>query len=174
MQVFFVDPDPRKAARALCDQHVPKMVLETAQILCDAARLLPLGPRVAPTIPYRRARGNPWPAEWAAASRAHFNWLVEHGKELAHEHMLHWGPKHWHRSRHVIEWAGQVVPFIPFPEQPFLHPPYLSADDLAALGWPGYEKKGSAGYLTWRQHYKRTKAHFATWAKGTRKPPEWW
>lgn len=38
MNLFVLDPDPAVAARSLSDQHVPKMILETAQILDGGTR----------------------------------------------------------------------------------------------------------------------------------------
>ena len=40
MNIFFTDKDPEVAARNLCDQHVIKMILESAQLLCTAHRVL--------------------------------------------------------------------------------------------------------------------------------------
>lgn len=40
MNIFFLDKNPTTAAEFHCDKHVPKMVLETAQILSTAHRVL--------------------------------------------------------------------------------------------------------------------------------------
>ena len=40
MNIFVLDKDPRVAARMLCDKHVPKMIVESAQMLSTAHRLL--------------------------------------------------------------------------------------------------------------------------------------
>ena len=37
MNIFVVDEDPEIAARQLCDKHVVKMILESAQMLCTVA-----------------------------------------------------------------------------------------------------------------------------------------
>ena len=37
MNIFVVDEDPEVAARQLCDKHVVKMILESAQMLCTVA-----------------------------------------------------------------------------------------------------------------------------------------
>lgn len=44
MNIFVLDPDPEKAAAMICDCHVRKMCLETAQILsaCMVIRDIPL------------------------------------------------------------------------------------------------------------------------------------
>lgn len=40
MNIFILDEDPRIAASMHCDKHVPKMVLESAQMLSTAHRML--------------------------------------------------------------------------------------------------------------------------------------
>jgi hypothetical protein len=39
MQIFVLDKDPKKAARMLCDKHIVKMVVASAQILSTAHHL---------------------------------------------------------------------------------------------------------------------------------------
>jgi len=38
MNIFFLDKTPYKAALALCDKHVPKMLLESCQMLSTAVQ----------------------------------------------------------------------------------------------------------------------------------------
>ena len=38
MNIFFLDKFPVKSAEYLCDKHVPKMLLESAQMLSTAVR----------------------------------------------------------------------------------------------------------------------------------------
>ena len=40
MNIFYVDSDPVVAAEMMCDKHVVKMILESAQILSTAHRVL--------------------------------------------------------------------------------------------------------------------------------------
>ena len=40
MNIFYLDPNPITAAQMHCDQHVHKMLLETAQMLSTAHRML--------------------------------------------------------------------------------------------------------------------------------------
>ena len=40
MNIFYLDKDPVIAAQMHCDKHVVKMILETAQLLCTAHRVL--------------------------------------------------------------------------------------------------------------------------------------
>ena len=40
MNIFVLSTDPVKAAQQQCDKHVPKMVVESAQMLSTAHRIL--------------------------------------------------------------------------------------------------------------------------------------
>ena len=40
MNIFILHEDPVVAAQMLCDRHVPKMIVESAQMLSTAHRLL--------------------------------------------------------------------------------------------------------------------------------------
>ena len=38
MNIFFLDKTPEKSAQYLCDKHIPKMLLESCQMLSTALR----------------------------------------------------------------------------------------------------------------------------------------
>ena len=40
MNIFILDKDPKLAAQMLCDKHIPKMIIESAQMLSTAHRML--------------------------------------------------------------------------------------------------------------------------------------
>ena len=40
MNVFYVDKHPVKAAEQMCDKHIVKMILESAQLLCTCHRVM--------------------------------------------------------------------------------------------------------------------------------------
>jgi hypothetical protein len=154
VNVFVLDRDPVRAARALCDRHVVKMTLETAQILCTAARTL--GQRA----PYRPTHARHPCVAWAAARRANWEWLVRHGLALADEFERRFGRVH--RSRAVILRVARLGP-PPAPvgrRQPF-----------AQVMPERY--RGGDPVLAYRRYYLGEKAGFATWRPPAR-PPRWW
>ena len=55
MNIFFLDENPQKAAQSLCDKHVVKMVLETAQ-MCSTAARPPVNATTSRTQPVRALR----------------------------------------------------------------------------------------------------------------------
>jgi hypothetical protein len=154
VNIFAVDRDPVRAARALCDRHVVKMTLETAQILCTAAHR-----RLGTVTPYRPTHAHHPCVAWAAARRANWNWLVRHGLALADEYARRFGKQH--RSRAVIEEVASLGP----PRSRAQRQPFAQAMPAAYQGRDAVD--------AYRRFYAGEKARFATWRPPAR-PPRWW
>lgn len=90
MNIFAVDRDPYRAARALHDVHVVSQIGETHQILSDAAELIGAW-RLPMRLPY-----NPHGrfARWVATSRSNGAWLLDHGLALCEEKRRRYGTPH--------------------------------------------------------------------------------
>ena len=110
MNIFFVNKDPAKAARALCDKHVVKMTVESAQMMATAHRVLdgrlvdsvrwsngPNGARIAknrkvwihPSLEHQipKATHVNHPSNvWVRQSTKNYMWLFWHFNELLYEY----------------------------------------------------------------------------------------
>jgi len=154
MNIFVLDEDPRRAAEAQCDQHVVKMTLETAQLLCSA---FPVG-----AAPYRRTHFNHPCSVWTRRTAANFLWLVEHGLWLATEYETRFGRRH--ASGEIIEWCANngVCAEVDF------------QGDLTSFvqAMPEEYRQGDA-VEAYRAYYRGAKRNFARWANG-RSAPAWW
>ncbi len=104
MNVFVLDRDPVQAAEMLCDQHVVKMTLETAQLLCSAHA----------TAPYRRTHHNHPCAVWARSSLANYLWLCSYGEAVAREYTYRFDKTH--ASEAIVSWAREHVAGLPLPD----------------------------------------------------------
>lgn len=93
MNIFVVDSDPKAAAQSLCNRHVVKMVLETAQILCTVT-----GYEV-----YKPTHAKHPCTLWAARSYGNLQWLYLHGVALSEEYTRRYGKIH--KSEDVIHGA---------------------------------------------------------------------
>ncbi len=127
MNIFFLDRDPAIAARLHCDQHVAKMVLETAQILCAALF------RHGMTTPYKPTHGRHPCVLWVGDSLAHWQWTRRLGLALGAEYTLR--RQRVHASAGVI--AGlpdvPVIPDIGWSDPPQAMPDcYRTSDPVAA------------------------------------------
>lgn len=97
MNLFMVDERPGHAASMLCDQHVPKMILETAQILDGGTRhyLTNLNPTGGPydlvKIPKTQLDN---PVIRSAKHRNVYEWALCHLSGLLTVFHLRWGHPH--------------------------------------------------------------------------------
>ncbi len=128
MNIFFVDRNPRAAAGALCDKHLRKMLLETAQIICTVHHN---AGTVAQLIPYRRTHHNHPCVVWAGSSVEAFTWVADLGMWMCLEYAFRFG-KH-HASEEVIKKMTVRMPLLPIMgwlhEPPQCMPPEFRGDD---------------------------------------------
>ena len=183
MNIFYVDHDPVKAAEALVDKHVVKMILESAQLLSTAHRVLDGEMRVVEkyvdgSLPPRYRKSKQWilndvrenhiykathmnhpSAVWCRQSVENYSWLVEHFFALMNEYM--------HRYNKVHKCNGDLSYYLQSPphnlkEWDWTPMPSAMAD----------EYKISADPLTnYRNYYKIGKSRMHRWTN--RQPPEW-
>lgn len=97
MNIFVVDENPLVAAKALCDKHIVKMPLETAQILSTVSYLRGI------VAPYKPTHQRHPCVLWANQTLSNWNWLVEHGIALCQEYSQRY--KKVHKSLEVIQWC---------------------------------------------------------------------
>ena len=88
MNVFFVDRDPIVAAQQLCDVHVVKMAVESAQILSTARRHLGLD------APYRSTHPKHPCVLWVGQGVENYCWLLSHTRALCEEYTYRYGKRH--------------------------------------------------------------------------------
>jgi len=88
MNIFYLDPNPKKAAAIMCDQHVIKMILESAQMLSTAHHLC------GSTATYKKTHENHPSAIWARSTHANYEWLHLHMVALGQEYTRRFGKIH--------------------------------------------------------------------------------
>jgi hypothetical protein len=92
MNIFILDNEVGANARAHCDKHVVKMILESAQMLCTVANELGV------ESPYRSTHKHHPSTKWAALTRQNYNWLYELMLALNEEFMYRFGHTQNHLS----------------------------------------------------------------------------
>lgn len=80
MNIFVLDTDPAIAASYHCDQHLHKMILESAQMLSTAARFRQFWD--IESWLYKDSHVNHPCTLWAKSSNHHMHWLCTLAKEL--------------------------------------------------------------------------------------------
>ena len=97
MNIFILDSNPKTAATMLCDKHVVKMIVETAQMLCTASS------KLGHDVPYKPTHKKHPCTLWAGESRSNWNWLIDHGIEMCNEYTRRYG--RIHKTQTIIEWC---------------------------------------------------------------------
>lgn len=148
MNIFILNSDPALAARDMCDKHVVKMILETAQLLCSA--------HIAGHAPYRPTHLKHPCTIWTAASYENYMWLVKHGLALLEEYRQRYG-KDTHGSAEALWWCGTHVPLSVASKKIGLTP--------FAQAMP-VEYKDENAVVAYRRYYLAEKSRFAKWKNG--------
>ena len=154
MNIFVVDKDPKVAATMLCDKHVVKMIVETAQMLCTVIHKQ----GVAAKIPYRATHKNHPCTIWAGETRANWDWLVTHGLAMCKEYTKRYGRVH--KSEAVIRWCSTCWN-LSFPKNGLTQ---------FRLAMP-QQYKCSDPVKSYRDYYIGEKSRIAKWKT---QPPVWW
>lgn len=94
MNIFVLDRNPKKAVQMLCDAHVRKMCVETAQILSGVRLLRGMG--LTEDMP--RPQNTKHPVIIAAAKAE--NWVAEYNWDLHNEYYTRFGV--WHQYKHLV------------------------------------------------------------------------
>ena len=176
MNIFYLSHDPRQAAQWMVDKHVVKMILESAQLLSTAHRILDGRQVVGQSksgraakrwilddardpILYQATHVNHPSAVWTRKSLENYDWLVEHFFALMDEYT------HRYRKQHACH--GELSYMLQSP------PKNLEAYDWTEMpSAMADEYKVSDDPLTnYRNYYKLGKAGMHKWTN--RQPPEW-
>ena len=108
MNIFVLDSDPAACARAHCDKHVIKMILEHAQMACTVAHKLHL-----PDVPYRATHANHPCTLWLGESRNNLLWLEQLTIYLDFEKCVRFNSGS-HKSLSVLmNVVGQIADMLP-------------------------------------------------------------
>ena len=186
MNIFFLDKDPVLAGQMQCDKHVPKMCVETVQMLVSALRknqwtddMLPL--TKAGTV-HKGGYANHPSTVWAGHNVQNFAWLLDHGLELCREFESRFNKQHacWDQLQHILDTLNLESTKYAYAWGPTdkHDPTYLSNVPLCIgekLQWYYGQKDAPLEHAVnmYRQFYKMDKWEFASWSKG-RDCPEWW
>ena len=175
MNIFFLDRNPEICAQMHCDKHVVKMIIEYAQLMSTAHRMLDGketkekvngrmlkrwnvdGPKN--DVLYKASHVNHPSAVWARKSVSNYLWLYNMWAHLLREYTFRYGRKH--ETEKLLFVLSQ-------------HP-----NNISVSGWsdpppamPDDCKIPNDSLVSYRNYYLLKKAHFAKWTK--RNIPAWY
>ena len=160
------------------DKHVIKMILESAQLLSTAHRVLDgtesivksktnrnvkrwVLPDDRDTILYSATHMNHPSAIWCRQSLLNYKWLHSLLVELCAEYTYRYGKVHKCKQTGLVDALSE--PPLQSPHKPYTEPPQAMPDECKVPG------NSVAAY---RSYYIMNKAHLATWK--IRNKPEWY
>ena len=181
MNIFVLDENPAVSAQMMCDKHIPKMIVEAAQMLSTAHRMLDgysekrLSKSGKRMINYWVHRNNNLEAslykavhhghpctKWTMESKANYDWHYEHFVALCDEFKYRFGKPHMTSDKltETLQRAPDNISDItmtPFAQAMSHYPECIVEGDPVQA---------------YRNYYHTAKP-FAKWAKG-RAAPSWW
>jgi hypothetical protein len=181
MNIFVLDESPETSAEMMCDKHIPKMIVEAAQMLSTAHRMIDGYSEKRPSKSGKRLV-NYWihPDEnlnstlynavhfahpctvWTMKSDSNYQWHYRHFLALCNEFEYRFGKQHLTkqkltealRSTPINIPKGAITPFA-----------------QAMRAYPECITEGNP-VKAYRNYYHVSK-YFAKWEKG-RSAPDWW
>lgn len=169
MNIFFLDMSPERAARYHCDKHVIKMILESAQLLCTAHRVLDGfqdGKRWAhpdasmDEILYKATHINHPCAIWVRESKQNYSWVYELMMELNKEFVRRYNKSEPHatirKAAGILLAPPKNLVKVDFTCPPKCMPEEVQLDDVVS---------------SYRNYYSKCKMDIAKWTNTN--TPEW-
>ena len=164
MNIFVLDLDPVKAARAMDCVRVPKMVVESAQMMASALRRHGATDEQMPLTksgtPYKGGYHHHPCTVWAGESQENWMWLAHHAMQLCEEYYKRFNKMHACTDPiyHMIG-LQKIIPnteLTPFAQA--MPDEYKDDDPVVAYRTYYMSKMDSPGGV----HYRHTS------------PPDWW
>lgn len=162
INIFFLSMDPFEAAEDQVDKHVVKMIVETAQILSTAHRLLDGDDKGNLTdgrqeLLYKITHKNHPSAVWARTSVENYNWLVDHLQGLLKEYTKRYDKIH--KTSSLLYTLSS--PPLNLKEWDWTEPPKCMPDEC----------KKSDLVESYREYYRKEKSHMHSWKN--KETPNW-
>lgn len=174
MNIFYISTDPIQAAQWMVDKHVVKMILESAQLLSTAHRVLDgkewvdasSGRRIKrwelgdgrEHVMYKSTHINHPSAVWVRQSVENYLWLVDHFEALLHEYTYRYNKRH---KCHEMLYMLQSPPL------------GLKAWDATPMicAMPDEYQTSTDPVENYRNYYRVAKVNLHKWTK--REAPDW-
>ena len=178
VNIFYLDEDAKTSAMMHVDSHASKMIIEYAQLMSTAHRVLDgkqvkrlskknrllttydhPDPQLDHTL-YKSCHVNHPSGIWVRQSKKNYRWLYEMWTELNTEFMYRYDKIVPHESYRKLKWA-LFSPPENMPEGVFTEPLQAMPDDV----------KNESSITAYRDYYIKYKQHLASWKK--RGMPDW-
>ena len=188
MNIFYLDHDVRKCAEMHNDKHVVKMILEYAQLLSTAHRILDgtlsFGVSLSgrkksvyvladnrDTVLYSATHINHPSAVWVRQSAQNYMWLAELLEECCKEYTHRYDKVHKVERDGLMQALKNQFP-TNIPDGSFTEPTPAMPEDVKVLKEIHTDRYELDSLASYRNYYIQNKTHLANWKK--RDVPEWY
>jgi hypothetical protein len=148
MNIFALHDDPLMAASYMCDKHVVKMILESAQMLSTVHHVTE-SPMNKEKL-YKKCFVNHPCTLWVTYSKANYIWLSEHALALSHIYARRYNK--CHKSFPLLHAMNVQIPELP----------NRGLTEFAQAMPEQYKTMGDP-VLAYRKYYVNEKSKFAKW-----------
>ena len=182
MNIFYLDKNPQRCAQMHVDKHCVKMILEYAQLLSTAHRVLDGVLTIGLSqsgrkrqqyvlsdereqVLYSATHVNHPSAVWVRQSVANYMWLAELLEECCKEYTYRYGKIHKVESSDLMQTLKNIFPKN-IQDKPFTEPTPAMPDECKVAG---------DSITSYRNYYFNSKGHLWSW-KGkinSRERPRW-
>ena len=176
MNIFYLDREPKRCAEMHCDKHVVKMIIEYAQLMSTAHRVLDGNEYIDLTANGRRIKRwrlfddreqalmkashvNHPSGVWCRNNDSNYQWLYEMWQHLCKEYTHRYGKIH---ACARLDWMLCLTPD-KIKKGDFYPPTPAMPDDC---------KVPNNSLESYHKYYREKKVHFARWTK--REVPLWY
>ena len=177
MNIFYLDPRPLIAAKYHCDKHIPKMILETCQLLFtkhwakigykpgenpleyyEVTKKYKKEFNDCPKV-YKPTHWNHPSSIWVRQSDKHYEWLLELGKGLLFQYTERYEREH--ACTGIISWMSLNLNVDI--SHPYIEPPQCMPDQY----------KSNDTVKSYQNYYIYEKSRFAKWDRAKKGTPKW-
>ncbi len=151
MIILYIDKNPEECAKQVMDKHISVIILEYANLLCTAKRVLSLEIGEDFKRLYNHEHLRHEVARWARYSKENYTWALKCFEALLEEYRYRF--KKVHKSEELLEKLKQY-PKVFITENGFTEPPRLRDKTY----W-----KDSGTLESMREYYMQSKRKFAIW-----------
>jgi hypothetical protein len=154
MNIFYLDKRPDDCAEMHCDKHCVKMILEYAQLLSTAHRVL--DGEAAPASTYKLTHKNHPSTIWTRSSSQHYDWLFRLFRMLSAEYSMRYSNekqgfkvhKSWDKLGKILETPPKNIEDNGWVDPPQCMPDSCKTDDVVEA---------------YRNYYMTEKASISVW-----------
>ena len=158
MNIFYLSKNHEVAAEMHCDKHCVKMILEYAQMLSTAHRVLDENVE-KPTVLYKIAHKNHPSTVWVRENKQQYMYMFNLFESLSDQYTSRYGKVHlsWKKLGSLLGRFPENITDAGWREPPQCMPDYC---------------KGDSAVAAYRKYYVEEKSHFAKWNFNT--VPVWY